>query len=73
VIGEPSALRESIRTKTPRCSIRGIDLLDADRRDVELRQIDAQVRVAFVGADDDGAVSATAKLAPVIPASASRK
>ena len=24
VIGEPSALRDSIRTKTPRCSIRGI-------------------------------------------------
>ena len=24
VIGEPSALRESMRTKTPRCSVRGM-------------------------------------------------
>ena len=55
VIGEPSALRESIRTKTPRCSIARNDLFDADRRDVELGQVDAQVRVALIGAYDDAA------------------
>ena len=33
----------------------GNDLFDADRGDIELRQIHAQVRIALVGADDDSA------------------
>src|ERR1700674_4971761 len=33
----------------------GNDLFDADRGDIQLRQIHAQVRVSLVSADDDGA------------------
>ncbi len=73
VIGEPSALRESIRTNTPRCSIFGMifsmptDTMCSFGRCTDRSALPSLVHTTMVP------VSATAKLAPVSPASAARK
>ena len=55
MIGEPSALRDSMRMNTPRCSTRGIIFSMPIEAMCSCGRLTRQVGVALVGADDDGA------------------
>ena len=72
VMGEPSALRDSMRTKTPRCSIFGssfsmpIEAMCSDGTLAPRSALPSLVQTTKLP------VSAIAKLAPVIPACAFR-
>ena len=55
VIGEPSALRDSILTKIARSSDLRYELLDSNGDDMEVWDIGAKIGVAFIRANDDRA------------------
>ena len=72
MIGEPSALRDSMRTNTPRCSVRGMIFSMPTEAMYSFGQCTDRSALPSLVQTTMAPVSATAKFAPVMPASALR-